>query len=81
MEAVEDGDFRGALDKMAAHRRKFQVDGLWKLQDTGKVGEVYRQCRKMLWHVDTLLKEHLKSQSSVETSLLQALFSETKAII
>ena len=81
MEAVEDGDFCGALDKMAAHRRKFQVDGLWKLQDIGKVGEVYRQCRKTLWHVDTLLKERLKSQSSVETSLLQALFSETKAII
>ena len=35
MEAVEDGDFCGALDKMAAHRRKFQVDGLWKLQDKG----------------------------------------------
>ena len=48
MEAVEDGDFRGALDKMAAYRRKFQVDGLWKLQDKGKIGEVYHQCRKTL---------------------------------
>ena len=40
MEAVEDGDFRGTLDKMAAHRRKFQVDGLWKLQDTERIDKV-----------------------------------------
>ena len=66
---------------MAAHRRKFQVDGLWKLQDKGKIGEVYRHCRKTLWHVDTLLKERLKSQTSVETSLLQALFRKLKAFL
>ena len=66
---------------MAAHRRKFQVDGLWKLHNKGKIGEVYQQCRKTLWHVDTLLKERLKSQNSVKTSLLQALFSELKVIL
>ena len=66
MEAVEDGDFRRALDKMAAHRRKFQVDGLWKLQDTERIGEVYRQCRKTLWHIDTLLTERLKSQPQLK---------------
>ena len=66
---------------MAAHRRKFQLGWLWKLQDKGNVGEVYRQCRKTLWNFDILLTEHLKGQSALEISLVQALFSETKVII
>ena len=45
------------------------------------MGEVYRQCRKTLPHYDTLLTERLKGQSAVDISLVQALFSEVKAII
>ena len=66
---------------MAAHRMSFEVDGLWGLQDQTQVAKVYRQCRKTLPHVDTLLAERLKGQSVVETSLMQALFSEVKSII
>ena len=81
MDAVDKGDFRGAVEKMAAHRMSFEVDGLWGLQDQSQVGEVYHQCRKTLPHVDTLLMERLKGQSAVETSLIQALFLEVKSMI
>ena len=78
---MDDGDFQGALEKMAAHRMKFNMKGLWALQDQKQVGEEYCQCRKTLPHYDTLLTKRLKGQSAVETSLVQALFSEVKAII
>ena len=55
MNTVDKGDFRGAIEKMAAHRMSFEVNGLWGLQDQGPIGEVYKQCRKSLPHVDMIV--------------------------
>ena len=65
---------------MQRHRVKFDVKGLWAKQDKD-ISEVYKQCRKTLPHVDTLLTERLKGQTAVTTSLIQALFSEIKATL
>ena len=70
MNAVDKGDFRGAIEKMAAHQMSFEVNGLWGLQDQGPIGEVYKQCRKSLPYVETIVTERLKAQTAVETSLL-----------
>ena len=77
---VQSGDIQQALDTMQRHRVKFDVKGLWAKQDSD-ISEVYKQCRKTLPHVDTLLTERLKGQTAVTTSLIQALFSEIKATL
>ena len=66
---------------MAEWRTHFNVKGIRALQDQRRVSEQYKQCRKILPHVDTLLTERMKSQTAVETSLMQALFSELKAVM
>merc|ERR1712243_372136 len=81
LDKVKEGDFQAALDKMAKWRTHFDVKGMWALQDQRRVSEQYKQCRKILPHVDTLLTERMKSQTAVETSLVQALFSELKAVM
>lgn len=81
LDKVKENDFQAALDKMAQYRTHFDVKGMWALQDQDRVSEHYKQCRKILPHVDTLLTERMKSQSAVETSLVQALFSELKAVV
>ena len=81
LDKVKENDFQSALDKMAQFRTHFDVKGMWALQDQQRVSEQYKQCRKILPHVDTLLTERMKSQTAVETSLVQALFSELKAVV
>ena len=62
---------------MQKHRVKFDVKGLFSKQKS-EISETYRECRRVLPHIDTLLTERLKGQTSVTTSLIQALFSEVK---
>ena len=75
---VQEGHLQQAVDTMQKHRTKFNVEGLFSKQEH-KISETYKECRKMLPHIDSLLTERLRSQTSVSTSLMQALFSEVKA--
>ena len=69
-----------ALDTMQNNRVKFDVKSLFK-KTKGQVSEMYRECRKVLPHIDAVLTERLKTQTSVTASLVQALFSELKAVL
>ena len=75
---VQQGHLQQAVDVMAKHRTRFNVDGLYDRKES-RTSEVYKGCFKILPHVDSLLTERLKSQTSVSTSLMQALFSEVKS--
>ena len=68
---VQSGDIQQALDTMQRHRVKFDVKGLWSKQKA-EISEVYRECRKTLPHIDTLLTERLKLVGGLIRSAIPA---------
>ena len=59
---VENGFYQQAIDIMGKHRVKIDVDKLSELPDDGTnegSSTTYKQCKKMLPHIDTLIAERL----------------------
>ena len=89
---VESGFYQQAIDIMEKHRVKIDVDKLSKLKERPEnhvpseegdaiSSSTYKQCKKMLPHIDTLIVERLRSQTSVSTSLMQSLYADMKVHI
>ncbi len=91
---IANGFYQQAIDILEKNRVKIDVDKFSELKTRptvqGPLGYLpsentadissptYRQCKKMVPHIDSLIMERLRSQTSVTTSLMQSLYDDTK---
>ena len=73
---VQDGHLQDAVNVMAQQRKKMVFNGISDGESKTANGKGFL---KLIPHLDYILTERLKTQTSVTTSLNQALFSEIKA--
>ena len=91
---IKQGFYHQALEILEKNRVKVDVEEFSKLkrkptaegrdgylpdESTADISSpTYRQCKKMVPRIDSLIMERLRSQNSVTTSLMQALYDDTK---
>ena len=73
---VQDGHLQDAVNVMAQHRKKMIFNGISDGESKTANGKGFL---KLIPHLDYIITERLKTQTSVTTSLNQALFSEIKS--
>ena len=69
------------MDTFHNNRVEFNARGLWAKEKLDGQNELYRQTRRVIPYVDSLLTERLRSTTAVTSSLLGALFNEMKELI
>ena len=78
---IKENNFQGVLDSFQSNMVEFNPRGLWAKEKPSTVSDVYRQTRRILPHLDSILVERLRSTTAVTTSLIQAVVRDVKELV